>query len=106
MSRQPEPETTKNGSELSYGGLVRVVSRLHGRYGIVAIIPVSSKPGRHSVDVALARWSAEGLALSSVGRVGRITTMLQSDLVAELGRLGADDEVSLQEALRSYLLLK
>lgn len=82
---------------------VVVVSEPRGAYGILAIIPVSSRAAREDVDVLLSDWKTEGLIKESVARVHRLTTMLQSDLTAELGVLTAADSQSIRESLGKLL---
>ena len=84
---------------------VIVVSKPHGKHHIVAIIPVSSQTKREEVDVALKQWGREGLLKPSVARVHRLTTMLQSDLFAELGTLQTDDVQMIKKSMRNLLNL-
>lgn len=84
---------------------VIVVSEPQGRYNIVTIVPVSSRIVPQEVDVVLAKWSEAGLLKPSVARVHRITTMLQADLIAELGVLSDQDAQAMQSALRGLLNL-
>ncbi len=84
---------------------VIVIGAPQGRHKILAVIPISSKSTLEDVDIILRNWSDEGLLRSSIARVHRLTTMLQSDLIAELGELSQDDKQSLQDALRQLLNL-
>ena len=84
---------------------VIVVGKPRGKHKIVAVIPVSSKNTLEDVDVMLRHWSDEGLLRPSVARVHRLTTMLQSDLIAELGELAEADKQNLQDAIRRLLTL-
>ena len=84
---------------------VIVISKPQGRHKIVAVVPVSSKSMAESVDVSLRHWSGEGLLRPSVARVHRLTTLLQADLIAELGELMSEDKQSLQVALKRLLNL-
>ncbi|HEU5187276.1 MAG TPA: type II toxin-antitoxin system PemK/MazF family toxin [Candidatus Saccharimonadales bacterium] len=79
---------------------VIVVGKPWGQHKVLAVVPISSKSELEDVDVALPNWSDEGLLKPSVARVHRLTTMLQSDLIAELGELTRDDKQNLQSALR------
>lgn len=84
---------------------VIVVSGPQGQHNVIAVIPVSSKVTRESVDYTLGDWNNEGLIKPSVARVHRLTTMLQSDLLTELGSLTVSDTKDLQESMRAYLSL-
>jgi len=82
---------------------VIVVSRPQGQHKILAVVPTSSKSPLEEVDVVLSRWPDEGLLKPSVARIHRLTTMLQSDLIAELGELAQNDRQNLQSALKRFL---
>lgn len=82
---------------------VIVISLPQGKHNLVAVIPLSSKPKREAVDVALGYWKSEGLVKPSIARVHRITTILQSDLLTELGQLAESDIKALKESIRTYL---
>ena len=84
---------------------VIVVSLPQSTHKIVAIIPVSSKAKREDVDIILKDWKDEGLLKPSVARVHRLTTLLQSDLLTELGTLHDDDAQALQNSMRNFLNL-
>lgn len=84
---------------------VIVISRPQGNYNVVAVIPVSSKTNYEKVDVPLKHWKQEKLIKPSVARVHRLTAMLQSDLLAELGTLKKEDKDRLRESLRVFLEL-
>lgn len=83
---------------------VVVLSKPYGKYHTVAIAPISSSAEREAVDVALAGWRAAGLLHPSVVRTHRLTAMLQSDLISELGVLSGVDMQALRAALHEYLL--
>lgn len=85
---------------------VIIIGRPQGQHKIVAVIPVSSKIVQEDADVRLHHWSDAGLLKPSIARVHRLTTMLQSDLIAELGELAQDDKRNLQNALRQLLNLE
>jgi mRNA interferase MazF len=78
---------------------VIVVSKPYGPHAAIAIVPVSSRPAITEIDFALGGWVEAGLLRPSTARVHRITTMLQGDLLAELGILGTNDVESLRSAL-------
>ncbi len=82
---------------------VIVVGKPQGQHKILVVVPVSSKSTLEEIDINLHHWSDEGLLKPSVARVHRLTTMLQSDLIAELGELARDDKQNLQDALRRLL---
>jgi mRNA-degrading endonuclease toxin of MazEF toxin-antitoxin module len=84
---------------------VIVISKPQGQHKVIAIVPVSSRPISEDTDIALAGWSSEGLLKPSVARVHRLTTMLQADLIAELGTLDRQDKQALQDSLRKILNL-
>jgi mRNA interferase MazF len=80
-----------------------IIGKPQGQHKIVAVVPISSKSTLEEVDSALHHWSAEGLLKPSVARVHRLTTILQSDIIAELGELARDDSQNLRSALRRLL---
>jgi mRNA interferase MazF len=84
---------------------VIVISQPHGTHKIIAIVPVSSKLQREDIDVGLAGWNDSGLLKPSVARVHRLTTMLQADLIAELGVLTDKDTKAIQNSLKKLLNL-
>lgn len=84
---------------------VIVVSSPQGRYGVTAVVPVSSRAEREAVDVAISGWNEAGLIKASVARVHRLTTMLETDLVAYLGELHGLDVGELQGSMRRFLNL-
>lgn len=82
---------------------VIVIGKPHGPHKVLAVVPISSKSTLEEVDIALHHWSDAGLLKSSIARVHRLTTMLQSDFIAELGELAQDDRQNLRSALRRLL---
>jgi len=84
---------------------VIVVSKPQSKHGTIVIIPISSSAKEEPVDVMLKDWSSAGLVRPSVARVHRLVTMLQTDIVAELGVLAQSDIQALQDALRLLLNL-
>jgi mRNA interferase MazF len=84
---------------------VIVIGKPHGQHKALVVVPISSKNVLEDVDAVLLRWPDEGLLKPSVARVHRLTTILQSDLIAELGELVGDDKKNLQSALRRLLNL-
>jgi mRNA-degrading endonuclease toxin of MazEF toxin-antitoxin module len=82
---------------------VVVVSLPYGEFNIVCVVPISSKAVKSDVDLTVTAWQDAGLSRPSVARVHRLTTMLQSDLVAELGRLDPEDSGRLKQKLREFL---
>lgn len=84
---------------------VVVISKPQGKYHIIAIVPISSKPKETSVDTSIQHWQQAKLTRPSVTRVHRLTTILQADLVAYLGALSSVDARALQKSLRGFLNL-
>ena len=78
---------------------VIVMSKPCGKFHIVSIVPISSRPSPDEVDVTLNDWQSAGLTKPSTARVHRITPMLQADLVSEMGKLSAHDVDALKQAL-------
>lgn len=84
---------------------VIVISPPIGKYNAIAVVLVSAKATPENVDVVLKHWKSENLLKPSVARVHRLTTMLQADLLAELGSLTKEDAKQLQDSLRKFLRL-
>ena len=84
---------------------VIVMSKPYGEFGVVAIVPISSKTTLQAVDIKLSEWKSSGLAKVSIARVHRLTTMLQSDLIAELGQVGGRDAKALKASVQAFLNL-
>jgi len=84
---------------------VIVISAPHSEHNIVVIVPISSKSGLEAIDVKLGYWQDEGLMKPSVARVHRLTSMLQSDLLAELGQLTERDAALVRKSLQKLLEL-
>ncbi|HTE57379.1 MAG TPA: type II toxin-antitoxin system PemK/MazF family toxin [Verrucomicrobiae bacterium] len=84
---------------------VIVASKPQGPHGVIAVVPVSSRPTREDIDVTINEWSHAGLLKLSVARVHRLTTMLQADLIAELGVLDQKEIKALQASLKKFLNL-
>ena len=84
---------------------VIVVGKPHGKYNIIVVVPVSSKSKLESVDTAISNWHEAGLVKSSVARVHRLISLLQSDLTSYLGNLSTADKKNLQRAIRKLLNL-
>jgi mRNA-degrading endonuclease toxin of MazEF toxin-antitoxin module len=82
-----------------------VVSQPQGSNNVIVVAPISSKIVQEDVDFSLHHWSGEGLLRPSVARVHRVTAMLQSDLIAEIGELIQEDKQFLQTALKRLLNL-
>lgn len=85
---------------------VIVVGKPQGIHNITAVVPVSSKNQQVSVDVTLQDWQQAGLINPSVARVHRISTMLQADLVSQLGELSSSDKIAITTAIKKLLSLK
>ena len=84
---------------------VIVISKPQGPHKVIAILPVSSKLMREQVDFTIIEWGDAGLLKPSVARVHRLTTMLQADLIAELGTLSQREIQTLKTSLKKYLEL-
>jgi len=84
---------------------VVVLSGSQGPHKVIAIVPISSSSAQEDVDVTIPKWSDAGLLRPSVARVHRLTTMLQADLIAELGVLAQTEAQALQTSLRKFLNL-
>lgn len=84
---------------------VIIIGNPQGKYNVVAVVPISSKTKREKADVVLKDWKQEKLIKPSVARVHRLTSMLQSDLLTELGTLKKEDKQKLQDSLRELLQL-
>ena len=82
---------------------VIVVSKSYGEYGVVAVVPLSSKTEVETVDIDISGWLSAGLVAPSVARVHRLTAILQSRLITEMGVLNASDIKKLQESMRTFL---
>jgi mRNA-degrading endonuclease toxin of MazEF toxin-antitoxin module len=83
-----------------------VISEPMGEYDIIAVIPISSTTAFTSVDIPVTKWRESGLAVKSVLRVHRLTTMLATDLVSELGSLSELDINLAKKSLTTYLNIK
>jgi len=84
---------------------VIVIGKPQGQHKVLAVVPISSRSTLEGVDFPLRCWSDAGLLKPSVARVHRLTTMLQADLIAELGELDPEDKQNLQVALKQLLNL-
>ncbi len=84
---------------------VIVVGNPQGKHGIVAVVPISSKPQRVAIDTPINKWSDTGLVRPSVAWVHRLTTVMQAGLSEELGILDPADQQHLRASLRSLLQL-
>ena len=82
---------------------VIVVSGAIGKHGIVAVVPITSKTDKQSIDVTMISWRNSGLLRPSVARVHRLSTILQSKLGSYLGTLALDDTKRLKESTRQFL---
>jgi mRNA-degrading endonuclease toxin of MazEF toxin-antitoxin module len=85
---------------------VIVVSKPHGRYNIVTVVPVSASTGKEEVDIELLEWQHAGLIEPSIARVHRLSALLQSELTSQLGMLSEKDQANLLEALQILLGLR
>lgn len=79
---------------------VIVLSMPYGRHATIAVVPISSRIDLEPVDITIKGWANAGLLKPSVARVHRVTTMLQIDLIAELGILELQDIKNLKASMR------
>ncbi len=84
---------------------VIVVSKPHGEYAIMAVIPITSRLIKEVVDVNLDGWEKAGLLKPSVARTHRLATLLHNRLITKIGSLSTNDIKKLQKSLRGYLEL-
>lgn len=84
---------------------VVVVSKQHGQHNIVSVVPVSSQTNQEDIDIELEGWQDIGLLKPSVARVHRLSPLLQSELISQLGVLTAKDRNDLLEAFKKLLIL-
>ena len=84
---------------------VIVISKPHGHYNIVNVVPVSSQTEREDVDIELQDWQSAGLVKPSIARVHRLSALLLSELTSQLGMLSAKDRNNLLESIKRLLIL-
>lgn len=85
---------------------VVVASKPYGQHNIVAVVPVSSNTTElELVDSAISDWEVAGLAISSTARVHRLTAILESRLITQLGVLAPADVKKLKQSIREFLEL-
>lgn len=84
---------------------VVVIARAHSKYGVVAVIPISSKLSLEAVDIAISDIAAAGLVKPSTAQIHRLSTLLQSDLISQLGSLSEVDVDKLKRSMRKFLAL-
>ena len=82
---------------------VIVLSQPYSVHKVVAVVPISSKLNPETVDVAINDLGAAGLLKPSVAQTHRLGTLLQSDLITQLGTLNVVDASKLQQSIRSFL---
>lgn len=82
---------------------VVTVSSPVGKYGIVSVLPVSSRELTEDGDVALKLWRTAGLIRESTVRIHRVLSIAQGDLQEEIGSLQTDDIASIKSALKKHL---
>lgn len=83
---------------------VVVLSQGYGEHKILAIGPISSSSKTEAVDVDIKNLVRAGLIRPSTIRIHRISTMLSSELVKQIGELSADDLKVVKGQLRKYLI--
>ncbi len=82
---------------------VIVISKPVGSYGVIAIVPISAQAKPEVVDIAITDWDTAGLIKPSTARVHRLTTVLESSLVSQLGAMSQKDASALQQAIKQFL---
>ena len=66
-------------------------------------IPVSSTARTEPVDVVLENWQEFGLLKPSVARIHRLSSILEYDLLEEIGTVDDKHTQTIKEALRNLL---
>jgi mRNA interferase MazF len=84
---------------------VIVISSPTSDYGVITIVPISSREVLESVDFTIDGWEQCGLLKPSVARVHRISTTTKESLDNFLGSLEQKDINSLKAALTKLLNL-
>jgi mRNA-degrading endonuclease toxin of MazEF toxin-antitoxin module len=84
---------------------VIAIGKPQGKHNVIVVIPLSSKPKQVDVDTVISDWKSAGLVNNSVARVHRLTTILQSDLLSELGTLSLKDIETLKGTIRELFSL-
>lgn len=84
---------------------VIVVGRPYGERRILIAIPVSSSAKAEPVDVMLGNLQGTGLLKPSVARVHRLSSILQEDLLEEIGTIDSKHQEAIKSALRELLKL-
>lgn len=82
-----------------------VISQPIGIHKILLVVPLSSKPDREDVDIALRSWRASGLAKPTVARVHRMTALVGSNILELIGQLEMNDAEKLKLAIHQILEL-
>jgi mRNA interferase MazF len=83
----------------------RPVLVLFDLYPDVLICRVTSVLRTGPLDVMLADWKAEGLALPSVARLDRIVTAERTLVKRQIGMLSAADERAVRDAWNEHMRL-
>jgi len=71
----------------------------------VVICRITSVLRTGPLDVLLADWKREGLALPSVARLDRIVTAEKTLVTRQIGKLSATDEQAVRTAWNQYMRL-
>ncbi len=82
---------------------VVVISKPYSKHKVVAVVPISSKTSLEAVNVAINGLDTAGLVKFSIAQTYRLGTLLQSDLITQLGSLDEADTGKLKQSLRKYL---
>ena len=84
---------------------VIAISEPVSKHKVIAVVPVSSKLNPEVIDVAISDLDTAGLVKPSIIQTHRLSTLLQSDLIAQLGSLNQADASKLKQSLRCFLSL-
>lgn len=84
---------------------VIVISLPRSTFKITTVIPVFSNEAYEDIDVNLVEWQKAGLIKKSVAKIYRMTSMAQTDLLEEIGRLDEADIRLIKIALNQHLEL-
>jgi len=77
-----------------------IVGLPRGHYEAMIAIPISSRPEREDIDVVLKHWQSSGLQKPSVARLHRLTAVMGSNVLEEIGQVAAADQSAIRQALQ------
>jgi len=84
---------------------VVVLSRPYSKHKVVTVVPISSKQNAEAINITISDLAIAGLIRPSIARIYRLGTLLQTNLITQLGSLSDTDIRKLQVALRKLLNL-